>query len=84
MGTVTTSRIPCHCENWKQQILKAWISGIEPELQPRFQPVQNCKYKDILEQKQAVVLVSVVALLVLVPVGVIQVIVYNPNHPFIL
>ena len=53
--TVATRRIPCNCKNYKEQILKPWDSGLGPELQPRFQPVSNCKYKDILfEQKQVV------------------------------
>ena len=46
--TVATRRIPRHCEHCKQQILKPWVSGLEPKVQPRFQPVTNCKYKDIL------------------------------------
>ena len=50
--TVATRRIPCHyCEHCKEQILKPWVSGLEPRMQPRFQPLSNCKYKDILLNK---------------------------------
>ena len=41
-------RIPCACDNCREIISKDWVSGLEPDKQPRFQSVLGCKHRDIL------------------------------------
>ena len=52
MGAVGFRRIPCHCEACSRQMKLKWDNTISRfEDQPRFADVDNCKFKNLLSDR---------------------------------
>ena len=47
-GICKIHRIPCACSECTYMLEKAWIPGMTPEKQPRYQPVTNCSCWPVL------------------------------------
>ena len=45
---VAFARIPCNCVPCRETIRKEWVPRLPPHEQPRFLPVENCKYRSVL------------------------------------
>lgn len=49
--SVAFRRIPCNCEDCREQLRMPWKIGVPFKEQPRFQTVLNCKYRNYLSGK---------------------------------
>ena len=49
LQNIAMRQIPCFCNACRAQIKLPWQSNIEPEKQPRFQTVIQCKYNSVLD-----------------------------------